>query len=720
MNGEVTNDPATGMSRRDLALVCGVALLLRWLAVFELSTSELAAVPVGDARGYVDWARRIAAGDWFGSEVFYQAPLYPYVLGIHFGVFGEGFLFPRLLQGILGALASGMIAALTTRMASIGAGRIAGFAAALYSPWIWSDGLLQKTSLGLFLLALLFLLCERLGRSKSPHRAAMTIGIVAGLLTLTRENAAILILPCSWFLMRTAGRRALAFAATGLALVLIPVGMRNAALGGSFLPTASNAGVNLYIGNGPHADGFYVPLLGGRGHIDYEAADARRFAEEQSGRELSPGEVSGFFANAALHEIGEDPLRCLGLAGRKLLFLVNGAEYMDAVSFEAYRQESWVLNVLGWPLRFWLVLPLAAIGMWSRPRNRLALLLMLAMGALVVSLLPFFVTGRFRMGLVPLLLPFVGVGAMALREQRRLGGKGILQARALGLALLVVTLLPLPWHPAGNPITTSYANIASELLRQGEYERAEAAAAKGLLEDPGDAAALFNHGLALKFLGRHEEAEDIFTDSIREGAEFAADAWAELGSLHAMRSRFPAAERALGRALSLDPGHDMANYYRGLLRRQEGQLEEAAAAYQLALLRRASFSDARHNLAHVRLAQGRAADAISSLIETLQQAPDFRPSLKLLPLLLATHPNASLRDGTAALGYADRALAINENDPEVLATRAFALAELGRFDEALAQLERARSLDPVPSRWDDALARVRSGKPFHVDPLPSD
>ncbi len=38
---------------------------------------------MGDSRAYDEWARRIAAGDWIGREVFYQAPLYPYFLARH-------------------------------------------------------------------------------------------------------------------------------------------------------------------------------------------------------------------------------------------------------------------------------------------------------------------------------------------------------------------------------------------------------------------------------------------------------------------------------------------------------------------------------------------------------------------------------------------------------------------------------------------------------------
>ena len=33
---------------------------------------------MGDAQSYHAWAQEIAAGNWIGDDVFYQAPLYPY------------------------------------------------------------------------------------------------------------------------------------------------------------------------------------------------------------------------------------------------------------------------------------------------------------------------------------------------------------------------------------------------------------------------------------------------------------------------------------------------------------------------------------------------------------------------------------------------------------------------------------------------------------------
>jgi tetratricopeptide (TPR) repeat protein len=707
------------MSRRDFSLVIALAFALRWAAIFELAGSDLALVPLGDARGYVDWARGIAAGDWMGSEVFYQAPLYPYLLALCFRVAGDGFLLPRLLQATAGALACGWIGKWTTPMAGVSAGRAAGVLAAVYAPWIWTDGLLQKTSVALALTVLLFALCERLRPDSKPW-TAFSIGAIAACLVLTRENAAVLLLPCAWFIARTAGRKKVVLAASGLALLLLPIGFRNQRLGGSFLPTASNVGVNLYIGNGPGADGFYVPLQSGRGHTDYEQEDARTLAEQELGRELTPSEVSAFFGSAACREIAADPSRFAGLLGRKLLLFLNEREYMDAVAFEAYQDESVILGTLGTFFRFGLIFPLAVLGLWRcARRNAFTLLLALGAGLLALSVLPFFVTGRFRMGVVPLLLPFAGAGVASLLEWRREARwKEAALPLSVAAGMAVVAFLPL--RSSGDPLATTYTNLASELLRQESYERAEAWATRATEVEVENVDALYNLGLALKFQGRLQDSQRIFGESLKKGEAYAADVWAELGSLYAMQKDPQEARRAIARSLSLDPGNAAANYYLGLLSRQAGELEKAAEAYEIALQRRPRFSQARHNLAHVLLAQGRVADALRHLQDTVDRAPDFLPSLNLLGLLLSTHPDDALRDGPAALHHAERALELSrEHDADVHATRAFALAELGRFEEALESLRNARMKGSEPARWDEAASLFRAGRPFRTDPTAS-
>ena len=53
------------------------ALSLRTLYLIELWPTPLFSVLFGDGRQYTAWAQEIAGGQWLGTSVFYQSPLYP-------------------------------------------------------------------------------------------------------------------------------------------------------------------------------------------------------------------------------------------------------------------------------------------------------------------------------------------------------------------------------------------------------------------------------------------------------------------------------------------------------------------------------------------------------------------------------------------------------------------------------------------------------------------
>src|SRR5436309_14444256 len=61
-------------------VIFALALTLRIIHIWQMRSSPFFSVLIGDARGYDQWAQRIAGGDWVGRDVFYQAPLYPYFL----------------------------------------------------------------------------------------------------------------------------------------------------------------------------------------------------------------------------------------------------------------------------------------------------------------------------------------------------------------------------------------------------------------------------------------------------------------------------------------------------------------------------------------------------------------------------------------------------------------------------------------------------------------
>ena len=79
-------------------VIFGCAFLLRLLYLVEIDSIPLFYHLAGDGRTYDEWGQRIAAGDWLGQGVFYQAPLYPYFLGVLRVILGHNLWLIRLIQ----------------------------------------------------------------------------------------------------------------------------------------------------------------------------------------------------------------------------------------------------------------------------------------------------------------------------------------------------------------------------------------------------------------------------------------------------------------------------------------------------------------------------------------------------------------------------------------------------------------------------------------------
>src|SRR5205807_5821339 len=192
------------------------------------------------------------------------------------------------------------------------------------------DGLLQKSVLDVFFVCLaLWLIAEITTSTERPLLGWwmwLALGLALGGLSLTRENALVFIVVIlGWAILRF-GLRAAAVFTFGVAVVLLPVAVRNSAVGGGFYVTTSQFGPNFFIGNHSGADGTYQSLRYGRGAPEYERQDATELAEHALDRTLTPAEVSSFWTGRALAFIESDPGAWLKLMARKAALLANATE----------------------------------------------------------------------------------------------------------------------------------------------------------------------------------------------------------------------------------------------------------------------------------------------------------------------------------------------------------------------------------------------------------
>ena len=283
-----------------------VSLVVRLLHLWQISAAPFFELRMGDAQSYHVWAQQIAAGDVIGSNVFYQAPLYPYFLGLVYALLGEGPMVVRLCQVVVGSLACVFLAFAGWRLFSKPAGIVAGLMLAFYAPAIFFDGLIQKSVLDAFLLCLTLALLSGLVAEPRHRWARLSVGLTVGCLILTRENAVVFVLAILlwllWYQRHLAKERLVlaGFLLTGLAIVLLPVAARNTVVSGEFHLTTSQLGPNFYIGNNPEASGTYQPLRFGRGDPIYERQDATELAEQATGKQLIPSEVSWYWTPRTL------------------------------------------------------------------------------------------------------------------------------------------------------------------------------------------------------------------------------------------------------------------------------------------------------------------------------------------------------------------------------------------------------------------------------------
>jgi len=656
-----------GVDRRTWAGVLALALAVRCTYLGELHRSLLFTTPLGDARAYLDWARTIAAGDWLGRDVFYQAPLYPYFLAAVLKLTGSETWGPRLVQALGGALACVLLGRAGERFFRPAVGLAAGIGLALYGPAVYFDALIQKPALdGLLLCALLFVLSG--AASPLGLGRAFGAGVLLGLLGLSRENALVLVPVVALWLATLTGaaataRRGLGVGALalGVAFVLAPVGARNAALGGRFLLTTAQLGPNLWIGNHPGASGRYEPLRPGRGSARYEREDARSLAEAAVGHALTPAEVSDYWRDRAVAFARESPGEWLRQLGTKWLLTWNARELPDTEGIEAYAEQSRLLRLLVWPLHFGVLAPLALVGAIAERRGWRRLWLLPAMAlALAAGVALFYVFARYRYPLVPVLMPLAAAGALALYAS--------LRARA--------------WRAAA-PL--ALAGVAGALAVNWPLARAES---PGLTH--------YGAGAALLDAGRFADARTELERAIADLPDF-APAHARLGDVLRKSGEPARALASYERALALDPQLADAHSGRGIALEALGRADEAAAEYQRALALDPNHPDANNNLANQLLRAGQLQQALVLYARACAARPDDPDLAANLGAALA---QAGERD--AALRMFDAALRLDPRHAPAQLNRALTLAALGRRDEARAALQELLAQQPP----DSAVARA--------------
>lgn len=525
-----------------LALAVGLALRAWYFS--DLIAQPWFGYPLVDALTFDRTALGILRDGYDGA--FSRPPLYPLFLAAVYRLFGHNAVAVVWVQFALG---------LATLVPAYRLGeRLFGERAALAGVWIgvcyplrifFEAEMLDPALFTFFFLYATWHLWRAV-EEDAPLRMVLA-GLLYGAAALTRPNI-LLALPFTAVGVALASRggwRRLPVlgvaGALGVGLAITPAAIHNWHAEGSFIPVATNGGVNLFLGNERGATGL-TPVPPG---LRWEQTMIRPLRAGQ----FSLSEQDRWWYARAVEEIRAAPGRWLGLLGTKTALFLNAAESSNNKALEHFTAISFPVRHYRW--WFGGLVCFALVGLVARPGGP-ALFFTSVIGGFGVSVVLFFVSERYRLPIVPLLAPAAaaGVGEVLHAVSARRG------SRAIGLvafcAALALAVFP-DWFGAGRESIDANFQMGQVFLMRNEPLRALDSLELARVSDPLNPDVLNSIGAARVGLGDLDGAETAYRQALELG-EF-GEIWFNLGVIAERRGagHGAAAAACYRRAIEINP-----------------------------------------------------------------------------------------------------------------------------------------------------------------------
>ncbi|UCD83580.1 MAG: tetratricopeptide repeat protein [Deltaproteobacteria bacterium] len=627
-----------------------LALVLRMIYLAEIRDNPFFENLILDPLAYDTWAQQISKGDWIGSKIFYQSPLYPYFLAIIYRIFGHNLFAVRVIQFIIGSLNCILIYLIGKKAFNPRVGLLAALMAVFYKVFFFYEGEINKTFLSVFLIDLT-LLTLIVAEEKALNRFWVLSGIFFGFTILVRGNY-LLVLPfvllwlfvVSWENQKKQAIKNFLYLLLGTAIIISPVTLRNYLVGDDFVLTTSQGGQNFFIGNNPfNLTGGYMSTDLGRGDPKFEEKDFRRKAEDIVGRKLKPSEVSNFWFGQAMKFIRSQPGAYLSLLGRKFLLFWNKVEVSDNQDVRHFARFSLLLRS---PLLiFGIIAPLGLLGIGLALRRKGAVLLLnLFTLAYCGSVVSFFIFSRYRLPVVTPLLIFAAYAILWWIEKLKQG-----RFRPIIISLLPLSALTLFVNANLNSSDSSvyhdswfHQNLGLTYFRNAEYQKAAEEFKKVIEIMENYNLAYSNSDISRKEQGYDEDSKafqmDLRLDPAGTNARMNwlhADAYIELGLLSEQQEDYPQAITYYQKAIALSPENFVGHYNLGVVYRKLRYVNRAITEFKKASELNPDFIPAYMNLARCYKYQGDKDQAIRMYQKVLEIDPGFTLAKKELSLFFS-------------------------------------------------------------------------------------
>ncbi len=269
--------------------------------------------------------------------------------------------------------------------------------------------------------------------------------------------------------------------------------------------------------------------------------------------------------------------------------------------------------------------------------------------------------------------------------------------------------------PADHVNRTALAVVYLQVGRVGD---AVAQLEEAIRTAPTFAPAHYNLGTALVEQGKRAEAIEHYRRAVEIKPSY-PEAHNNLGGVLLSLGNLEEAAIQFRLTLQFDSQNADAHFNLGSLLQAQGKLDAAIAQYQQALAIGPDDAATRSNLGRALAAQGSRREAVAQYDQSLELDPDFFPSLVDLAWLLATSPEAELRNANRAMQLAGRAADLTDRTNFiVMDTLAAAYAAGGKFDQAVqaarSAIELAEAADAQPTVADPIRNRLQTYLQFEA------
>lgn len=552
-------------------------MVLRLVYAAEVAADPRANYIELDALFHDYWARALVAGDWtpppgqadpeINRHPYLKAPGYPYFLSFIYRVVGFDYARARAVQLAMGVGSLLLLYGLVRRLFDE---PVALCAASLYTLcWLFPyyESQFHETASVIFLSLVFWSLSLRAMKNEKTWLWFLA-GAGLGLLTLFRPNFLLVapVVSVGFLLVRGTSRGALRVFLSfslGVVLAIAPAAVRNYRVSGERVLVSAGSGLNLYIGNNPIADGYtgHAPDL--RSWSSFDHPRLTRNWSRQAGRTLTFSEASAWLTARAHAYMRENPIRTAKLWFKKWLLFWGPLEVSVDQIDEAERAHSTALRAM--PVRFFILLLLAIPGLFIGGRSlwrrrsippgppRFLVLMAVAYAVYALSFIPFAVTGRYRVPLVPfLLLPAACCGVELVRRVRARNWR---PAALLLLGILASSVAAgVNWADYRVEKERYPFGFGLAYAKQGMWAEAERAFRASIDLNPGFVAGWKNYASVLLHEERYTEAENVLRHA-REMDPQDPDLWDDSGTLASRLGKWDEAAVFFARGLAIDPEH---------------------------------------------------------------------------------------------------------------------------------------------------------------------